>query len=122
MSGLLDTFDGKVARTKKNRTEDQKRFGIQIDSLCDIVCFGVCPVIICWFSGMQTPWEVSILIFYCLAGLIRLAYYNVMEEKRQQETDEKRKYYQVFRSLLLQSFYYFCMQSQICVRIILRSC
>ena len=76
MSGLLDTFDGKVARTKKNRTEDQKRFGIQIDSLCDIVCFGVCPVIICWFSGMQTPWEVSILIFYCLAGLIRLAYYN----------------------------------------------
>ena len=94
MSGLLDTFDGKVARTKKNRTEDQKRFGIQIDSLCDIVCFGVCPVIICWFSGMQTPWEVSILIFYCLAGLIRLAYYNVMEEKRQQETDEKRKYYQ----------------------------
>lgn len=94
MSGLLDTFDGKVARTKKNRTEDQKRFGIQIDSLCDIVCFGVCPVIICWFSGMQKPWEVSILIFYCLAGLIRLAYYNVMEEKRQQETDEKRKYYQ----------------------------
>lgn len=94
MSGLLDTFDGKVARTKKNRTEDQKRFGIQIDSLCDIVCFGVCPVIICWFSGMQAPWEVSILISYCLAGLIRLAYYNVMEEKRQQETDEKRKYYQ----------------------------
>ena len=94
ISGLCDMFDGKIARTKKNRTEDQKRFGIQIDSLCDIVCFGVCPVIICWFSGMQTPWEVSILIFYCLAGLIRLAYYNVMEEKRQQETDEKRKYYQ----------------------------
>ena len=94
MSGLLDTFDGKVARTKKNRTEDQKRFGIQIDSLCDIVCFGVCPVIICWFSGMQTPWEVSILIFYCLAGLIRLAYYNVMEEKRQNETSELRQYYQ----------------------------
>lgn len=63
MSGLLDTFDGKVARTKKNRTEDQKRFGIQIDSLCDIVCFGVCPVIICWFSGMQAPWEVAILIY-----------------------------------------------------------
>ena len=94
MSGLLDTFDGKVARTKKNRTEDQKRFGIQIDSLCNIVCFGVCPVIICWFSGMQTPWEVSILILYWLAGLIRLAYYNVMEEKRQNETSENRKYYQ----------------------------
>ena len=94
VSGLLDTFDGKVARTKKNRTEDEKRFGIQIDSLCDIVCFGVLPVVICWFSGMQSAWSVVILVFYCLAGLIRLAYYNVMEEKRQQETDEKRKYYQ----------------------------
>lgn len=30
-SGLCDMFDGKIARTKKNRTEDEKRFGIQID-------------------------------------------------------------------------------------------
>jgi CDP-diacylglycerol--serine O-phosphatidyltransferase len=35
-----------------------------------------------------------ILAFYALAGLIRLAYFNVREESRQQETDEKRKYYQ----------------------------
>lgn len=42
ISGLCDMFDGKIARTKKNRTEDEKRFGIQIDSLSDIVCFGVC--------------------------------------------------------------------------------
>ena len=40
-SGLCDMFDGKIARTKKNRTEDEKSFGIQIDSLCDIVCFGI---------------------------------------------------------------------------------
>lgn len=93
-SGLMDTVDGKVARTKKNRTEDEKRFGIQIDSLCDIVCFGVLPVVICWYSGMQTICGMAILVFYCLAGLIRLAFYNVMEEKRQNETDEKRKYYQ----------------------------
>ena len=33
-------------------------------------------------------------IFYCLAGLIRLAYFNVLEERRQQETDENRRYYQ----------------------------
>ena len=39
-SGLCDMFDGKIARTKKNRTDDEKSFGIQIDSLCDIVCFG----------------------------------------------------------------------------------
>lgn len=44
-SGLCDMFDGKIARTKKNRTDDEKSFGIQIDSLCDIVCFGIFPII-----------------------------------------------------------------------------
>ena len=39
LSGLCDMFDGKIARTKKDRTEIEKRFGIQIDSLCDIVLF-----------------------------------------------------------------------------------
>ena len=34
-------FDGKIARTKKDRTEEEKCFGIQIDSLCDIVCFAL---------------------------------------------------------------------------------
>ena len=40
LSGLFDMFDGKIARTKKNRTDDEKLFGVQIDSLCDVVCFG----------------------------------------------------------------------------------
>lgn len=83
ISGLCDMFDGKIARTKKNRTEVEKRFGIQIDSLSDIVCFGVRGVI-----------GVAILMFYVLAGLIRLAWFNVMEEQRQEETAEKRECYQ----------------------------
>lgn len=41
LSGFLDMFDGKIARTKKNRTEIEKQFGIQIDSLTDLVCFAV---------------------------------------------------------------------------------
>lgn len=94
LSGLLDTFDGKVARTKKNRTEDEKRFGIQIDSLCDVVCFGVFPVVICYHTGMRSLPEMAVLVFYCLAGLIRLAFFNVVEERRQDETTENRKYYQ----------------------------
>ena len=44
--GLCDAFDGKVARTKKNRTERMKKFGIQIDSLSDLVAFGVLPACI----------------------------------------------------------------------------
>ena len=85
-SGLCDMFDGKVARLKKDRTEDEKRFGIQIDSLCDVVCFGAFPMILCY--------SIAILVFYLIAGVIRLAFFNVMEEKRQDETDEARKYYQ----------------------------
>lgn len=94
VSGFCDMFDGKIARTKKNRTEDEKSFGIQIDSLCDIVCFAILPVIICYKIGMNHIYGMVILILYSLAGLIRLAYFNVMEEKRQGETDEARKYYQ----------------------------
>ena len=93
-SGLCDMFDDKVARLKKDRTEDEKRFGIQIDSLCDVVCFGAFPMILCYSIGMRGPAGISILVFYLIAGVIRLAFFNVMEEKRQDETDEARKYYQ----------------------------
>ena len=93
-SGLCDMFDGKVARLKKDRTEDEKRFGIQIDSLCDVVCFGAFPMILCYSIGMRGPAGISILVFYLIAGVIRLAFFNVMEERRQDETDEARKYYQ----------------------------
>ena len=94
LSGLCDMFDGKIARTKKNRTEDEKNFGIQIDSLCDVVCFGVLPIIICFNLGMRHIYSMVILVLYGLAGVIRLGYFNVMEAKRQSETDENRKYYQ----------------------------
>ena len=86
-------FDGKVARTKKDRTEDEKKFGIQIDSLCDLVCFGILPMVICYKSGMKHLYSMAILILYGLAGLVRLAHFNVMEEKRQEMTDEDKKYY-----------------------------
>ena len=45
-SGLCDAFDGKVARTKQDRTENEKKFGVQIDSLSDLVAFGVLPACI----------------------------------------------------------------------------
>lgn len=44
LSGILDAFNGRVARTKKNRTEIEKNFGVQIDSLADLICFGVLHV------------------------------------------------------------------------------
>lgn len=92
-SGFCDMFDGIVARTKKDRTDEEKRFGIQLDSLSDIVCFGVLPFVIGVASGANAWWQIAIMALFALAGLIRLAYYNVTEETRQQKTDEKRKHY-----------------------------
>ena len=94
ISGFCDMFDGKIARTKKNRTEVEKNFGIQIDSLSDVICFGVSPAILCYCMGMRSRVGIVILMFYVLAGLIRLAWFNVTEEVRQSETTEKREYYQ----------------------------
>jgi CDP-diacylglycerol--serine O-phosphatidyltransferase len=82
-SGFCDMFDGVVARTKKNRTDDEKNFGIQLDSLCDVVCFGVFPAVILYFSGVNTVYGIAILIFYSLCAVIRLAFFNVLETKRQ---------------------------------------
>ena len=93
-SGLCDMFDGKVARSKKDRTDDEKAFGIQIDSLCDVVCFGIFPAMICYLLGVRGPIGLLLIAFYCINSVIRLAYFNVMEAKRQSETSENRKYYQ----------------------------
>ncbi len=92
-SGLCDAFDGRVARMRKQSTEQEKRFGIQLDSLCDLVCFGVLPCFIGYAAGMTSPWYIPVFCLFVLAALIRLAYFNVTEEERQQKTSEKRKNY-----------------------------
>ena len=93
ISGICDMFDGVVARTKKNRTDDEKGFGIQLDSLCDIVCFGVLPAIILYFSGVREIWGIAILVFYILCGVIRLAFFNVLEANRQKSEGGANKSY-----------------------------
>lgn len=93
ISGILDGIDGRIARTK-SRTPHEKRFGIQIDSLCDLICFGVLPCVIGYSVGMNKFWSVFIMIFYILSAIIRLAYFNVMEEERQEQSTSLRKYYE----------------------------
>ena len=95
-AGLCDMFDGTVAR-KIKRNDSEKKFGIQIDSLCDLVCFGVNPAVtgILLYGGRET----KIIGFFAglcliLGAVIRLAFFNVTEEERQQQTTERRKFYQ----------------------------
>lgn len=92
-SGICDAFDGRVARSKKNRTADERAFGIQLDSLCDVICFGVYPALICYLLGVRGTIGLAIVFFYCLCAVIRLAFFNVMEEKRQQKEGGANKVY-----------------------------
>ena len=92
-SGACDAFDGRVARTKKNRTEDEKNFGIQLDSLCDVICFGVFPAMICYLLGVRGIIGLPIVFFYCLCAVIRLAFFNVLEAKRQKTEGGSNKIY-----------------------------
>ena len=91
-SGLCDMYDGKIARTRSS-TNQEKRFGIQIDSLSDLVCFGVLPVIIAYSIGLRYWYYILIYVFYVLMAVIRLGYFNVLEEERQKETAETRKHF-----------------------------
>lgn len=80
ISGLLDMFDGKVARTKK-RTQAEVNYGIQIDSLADIIAFGILPVCIGYSVGMDKWYFLPICFIFSLGALIRLAHFNVNEEE-----------------------------------------
>lgn len=90
ISGICDTFDGKIAATKK-RSREEKMFGIQIDSLSDLVCFAILPAILCYELGIKGLATHFVLASYVLAGIIRLAYFNVMEESTQREEVDNDK-------------------------------
>ncbi len=83
-SGICDAFDGIVARSKKNRTEDEKSFGIQLDSLCDVVSFGFFPALLCYFMGVNGIPGLILVCGYAMCAVSRLAFFNVLEGKRQQ--------------------------------------
>lgn len=77
ISGICDLFDGVIAR-KCKRNEEEKEFGVQIDSLADMISFIAFPCVL----GMQLMKNISyalipILVFYTLCGIIRLAWFNM---------------------------------------------
>ena len=79
LSGFFDMLDGPVARTKQDRSHDERLFGIQLDSLCDLIAFGVLPAIICYNMGVKGPIGSIALVYFVMCGVIRLGYFNVRE-------------------------------------------
>lgn len=100
ISGVCDMFDGTIARRLK-RTENEKAFGVQIDSLCDLICFGAFPAVIVFNFCKQHNADsfnfyltTLCLVAYVLAAVIRLGYFNVSEMNRTASNEGKREYYE----------------------------
>lgn len=74
-AGICDMFDGKVAR-KCKRSDIEKEFGIQIDSLADTINFLAVPVVIMLSLGMTEWYEVLVYVLFVLCGISRLAVFN----------------------------------------------
>ena len=71
---VLDFFDGYVARLNARR---QSRLGADLDSLADIVSFGVAPAVLGYTLGLRGLWDVVILAYFICCGISRLARFNV---------------------------------------------
>jgi len=78
LAGVLDMMDGRIARA----THSTSRFGVQYDSLADLVSFGVAPAVLVYASALQATggrgWAIAALFTVCAA--LRLARFNVQSE------------------------------------------
>ena len=73
---FFDWADGIIARKMKNRTDDQRSFGAQLDSLIDIVSFGVFPALFLLSYGGFSPWFLPGAFLLVATSTIRLSYFN----------------------------------------------
>lgn len=90
LSGLCDMFDGTIAATKE-RTRAEKTFGVQIDSLSDLISFGVFPALFGYVCCKQSIAAGIVSIVFVFCALIRLAYFNVLEDERKWNGDTGEK-------------------------------
>ena len=77
VAGICDLFDGAVAR-KCKRTEEEKAFGVELDSLADTVSFVVFPIVLFLGMGLTHYWHIPIYILFAIAGVARLGYFNII--------------------------------------------
>jgi CDP-diacylglycerol--serine O-phosphatidyltransferase len=73
---IFDVLDGRIARAR----HEHSPLGRELDSLSDVISFGVAPAALGFAAGLQGGWDVVALIFFVCCGVSRLARYNVTAE------------------------------------------
>jgi len=86
---VCDALDGAIARWRRRHSP----LGADLDSLADVVSFGVAPAVLGWALGMRGAWDAVVLIYFVGCGISRLARYNVTADDLAGE-DGKVKYYE----------------------------
>lgn len=87
---ILDGFDGWVARKRQSWSA----IGADMDSLADVVSFGVAPAALGYTLGMRGGWDIAILVFFVICGISRLARYNVTASALADEATGKVRYFE----------------------------
>ena len=86
-SAICDAFDGVVAR-KFGSLKDYEVYGIELDSLNDAIAFGVLPMMIVQNLSTRNIYLFIISVFFCIAGVIRLAYFNMLSTLKKGDSKE----------------------------------
>ncbi|ROZ72460.1 phosphatidylcholine/phosphatidylserine synthase [Ramlibacter sp. WS9] len=74
---IFDVLDGRIARARHQHSA----LGRELDSLSDIISFGVAPAALGFAAGLQGGWDAAALVYFVCCGVSRLARYNVTAEQ-----------------------------------------
>jgi CDP-diacylglycerol--serine O-phosphatidyltransferase len=88
---VCDVFDGIVARTQKGR---QSVLGGDLDSLADVISFGVAPAVLGFTLGLRGGWDMVCLTYFIVCGVSRLARFNVTASSLADSRTGKVKYFE----------------------------
>ena len=87
---VFDVFDGRIARWRQT----QSALGRELDSLADVISFGVAPAALAFGAGLDGFWDCIALIYFVACGVSRLARYNITAEALAADASGKVKYFE----------------------------
>ena len=87
---VFDVFDGRIARWRQT----QSALGRELDSLADVISFGVAPAAMGFAAGLDGFWDCLVLVYFVACGVSRLARYNITAEALAADESGKVKYFE----------------------------
>ncbi|MDB5897054.1 MAG: CDP-diacylglycerol--serine O-phosphatidyltransferase [Ramlibacter sp.] len=87
---IFDVLDGRIARARHQHSA----LGRELDSLSDVISFGMAPAALAFAAGLQGGWDAAALIYFVCCGVSRLARFNVTAEQLAGDESGKVKYFE----------------------------